>query len=214
MLPASAFAANAPCTLRVSVKSCEDNLQIANEGKACLKSYDAAILVAQAKVAKSLESVAAADQQSVGLENAKKSYALAIGALKDLVKEGEARRLQVEAYKNQVALPDDFVTTTEAGLPAEEFLRNQPCYTETQKLIQRHARNIGLSARQLSLTAEISEELAKKAFRGESSLKNKDLLPLIQPKSAAGGAAKAAPKDPPKDKSGKSDITGTVKKKP
>jgi len=197
--------------LRSLVKDCEDNIVYARAGKACLESYDAAILAARARVAESLKAVVNAEQQSAGLENAKKGYTQAIAALKELVKQGLKFEKEVASYKNEVVLPEDFGSATEAGLPAEEFLRHQSCYSETQKLIQQHARNIALTARQLELTAQISEELARKAFRGESGLKNQDILPLLQPGKAATGAGTGAGKNPPEAKSGKSDITGTKK---
>lgn len=217
VFPGATFAAaplscDQSAALRPRVKDCEDNLVYANAGKACLEVYEKAIVAARVKVAESLQAVVSSDAQNAGLENAKKGYGLAIDSLKALVKQGRVFEKEVANYKNEVVLPEDFGSATEAGLPAETFLRNQPCYTESQKLIKQHARNIGLSARQLELTAEISEELAKKAFRGESSLKNKNLLPMLEPKPGKNQPS-PAPLPAPKDKSGKSDITGTDKDK-
>ncbi len=198
--------------LRAQVKSCEDNMIYANAGKICLQRYEMAIAAARTKVASTLQAVASSDQQSKGLENAKKGYSLAIGSLRELVKQGKIFEKEIAEYKNEVVLPDDFGSATEAGLPAEEFLRHQPCYTDTQKLLKQHAKNIGLTAKELELTAEIAEELSKKAFQGEASLKNKDLLPLLDPsKKSKAGADNAAAGNKPKQ--GASDITGTDKEK-
>jgi len=194
--------------LRTLVKSCADNLAYAKAGKNCLSQFEAAIASSQGKVAKSLKEAASSDRQSAGLESAKKSYELAISELKDLVKQGKNFELEVANYKNEVVLPDDFGSVTEAGLPAEEFLRHQSCYSETQSLIKQHAKNIRLATRQLELTTKISAGLAQKAFRGESSLKNKDLLPLLQPKNGK----TVVPKEAPRAKDGPSDISGTKKK--
>jgi len=203
----SDFHCENPSVLRARVKSCEENLQYASAGKKCLARYEAVIEAARAQVAKTLQAMASSDQQSAGLENAKQSYQMAISSLRALERKGNVLQIQVASYKNEVVLPDDFGSVTEAGLPAETFLEGQSCYRETQKLIKQYSELIALSAKQLSVTAQITEELAKRAYKGEASLKNKDLLPLLKT------GAQEAEKIPPKKKTGKSDITGTESKK-
>jgi hypothetical protein len=197
--------------LRSLVKNCEGNVLYAEAGKKCLASYEAAIASAQEAVAKALRAVISAHQQAAGMENAKKGYETAVASLRALVQQGTRAQAQVGDHRNEVVLPEDFGSATAAGLPAEVFLEGQSCYSETQKLIQQYSELIGLSAKQLELTAKIAEELAQRAFRGESGLKGEDILPLLAPSRSSAGAV--GKKGGPKASSGKSDITGTEKTK-
>ncbi len=200
-------------SLRPKVEACEDNLVYAKAGKACVEAYEKEIAAEKEKVAKALSALASKSQQSSSLEGAKKSYEEAIQRMKALAGRGVALSAQVAAYKNEVVWPEDTGSAAEAGFSAETIFGSQSCYSETQKLIKQYSEIIALDAKQLALTGGIAGELSKRALKGEASLKNKDLLPLLDPKTDE-KSGKAAPVPAgSKQTSGKSDITGTDKDK-
>lgn len=197
-----------PAALQARAKECADNIVYARAAKACLERFDAAVLAAQKTVAESLKGLSAPGRQAAELENAKKTYDSALRTLRGLAARGKILEKQAQGYENEVFFPEDFGHT---GMPASKFLAEQPCYSETQKLVKQYSRLLGLSAQQLEITAQISEELAKKALKGEGGLSGQDLQPLLGGKTPAPGIKGALPK--PKDKGRESTITGTKEEK-
>ena len=174
---------------------------------------DAAVAAAQGKMAEQLSVFVGSDRQAQSLENAKSGYKMSKDRLQALARLGYQLEKEVFAYKNEIVFPDDFGSAGAAGLRAEIFLEGQHCYQDTQKLVASFAELLGLHAKELELTAKISEGFAQKAFRGEQNLRPEDLLVLQKANSSpAKGSGKNSPSKG-ESKKNDSDITGTDKKK-
>jgi len=195
--------------VRKLVKSCGDNSDYSDAARRCLDRYDAAIKKAQAALKVALEKVSSADRQSQSMEHAKAGYQEAIATLKALVASGKALQADVASYKNEVVLPEDFDGIGDTGFDPQVFLDNNSCYKDTQDLIASYSELIGLHAKELEISAKIAEALAAQTFHSETDLK----AGAAAPKAAATKGVGAAPSNGKPAENGKSDITGTEKKK-
>lgn len=199
-----------PRDLRRSVQSCGDNGAYSDAARLCEEGYEAEVKKSQDALTASLVEVARADKQSQSMSNARASYDRAIASLRALVKLGEGLQGRITAYKEEVVFPDDFGAIAGSGFSAKTFLDNNPCYKNTQSLLDVYAALTGSRAKELELTAQIAENLAGKAFRGELKLKPEEIQPMLRSRPTKGDAA--APKSSAHPQS-PSDITGTKKRK-
>jgi len=208
-LPATsqaAFDCASPALLRQGVKACDGNSSYSDAARICEDRYEAEIAAARTSLAQALTKVSSSDKQAKGLDNAKAGYDTAIARLRELVSLGKKLQAQIDTYKNEVVLPEDFGSVTQTGFSAKVFLDNNPCYKSTQDLLKLYSSLMGSRAQELELTAKIAQALASKAFKGEVSLTPEEIMPLLtNPKAPAGGKPTPAGRPAP----GKSDITGT-----
>ncbi|MGZ3703725.1 MAG: hypothetical protein ACXWSD_18340, partial [Bdellovibrionota bacterium] len=136
-IPATASAAfdcASPALLRQAVKACDGNSSYSDAARICEDRFETEIAAARTSLAQALAKVSSSDKQAKGLDNAKAGYETAIARLRELVALGKKLQGQIDGYKNEVVLPEDFGSVTQTGFSAKVFLDNNPCYRSTQDL--------------------------------------------------------------------------------
>jgi hypothetical protein len=195
--------------LRGLVKQCEANSVYSDAARICEENFETSVTKARGDVAAALQKEAVASKQSQSEGSAKAGYDKAVATLKSLASQGKGLASEVEAYENEVVLPEDFEGIAGTGFDPNVFLDNNSCYRSTQNLLKTYSALLASRAKELELTAQIAAALSARALKGEQGLDFNSLLPALQ--GPGQGSATGAP---PAKKTGQgaSDITGTNQK--
>jgi hypothetical protein len=209
-IPAQARFCHSPQELESRVETCEENAYYAEAAVLCVEAFKKKVDKVAGTTARALDKSIAkmVDAQDKNFDTTGKGYQASEAALSDLIKEGEARLAEADAYLDQVVFPED---AGEGGGDASEDLNQSICY-------KRNTDVIGLVKK--DFTRKLNE--LKAARTAAASLRG--VSDGRETKLGAGSAKPAKvesgkdtnlklPSYKGEDKRGQSDISGTEDKK-
>jgi hypothetical protein len=197
--------------------SCVDNEVTFSEAAVlCLKKFDADVNLAGNLMSKNLlggtrNSAEKVKNQEGYFQGAEKDYAQANLKMAALILDGTRALAQVEEYKNNLAVPEDFENASVMGFTPDSFLASIPCYDDNEKILKTVAQDFRDKIAQLQKAHDVAFS-HQDTSKGSKVGIGRDVASMNAP--VAGGARGTGPKKFTKGsaRNGSSDITGTEKK--
>jgi hypothetical protein len=199
----SALHCKSALTLRGEVKSCDGNDAYSMAAAICLKKFEDSAKDFQ----KSLAVTSSANGQRAAEASARAKYTETLHALDVMISTSDRLKIEIQAYKSEVVLPDDLGPVEDGAMEITDFLRSNPCYRMTQDLVEQTADVMHFKGEELRWTRKIAEAQLKRAGLRVSALDAGLVAPV-----AHGAGSGAGPSVAPA-KSGASTITGVEQDK-
>jgi hypothetical protein len=191
--------------------TCEENGKFGQAGVDCLSSLETAIknqsAVAHKAMMGSNEKLVdkAGNAQTHNFHGSGADYALAQATLEELIASAKKAREKVESYHLNIFYPEDFDAPEEVIGDREEFIMDNPCFSENKLGLMDIVKKIDKDIADLEKTKALAMSKGATSGTRQEGMQN-SLVNGASNTKAAGAKAGAIPKGT--SQNGSSDITG------